>query len=221
MLFPEATPAAVFGTNKIASISGTSLAVYRYTRAVTLRWHSLRPAFGAALVSSFLGAAIVSLLPREIIRPLVLVLLIAVTAYTFMKKDFGGVHAPRLSHAAEVWMGLVVGGFLGFYDGFFGPGTGAFLIFVFIRVFGYDFLSASASAKIINWATNLAALMYFGATGSILWGPAIVMAVCNVAGAWAGSHMAITRGAATIRSLFLLVLTAVIAKFAYETFKYW
>jgi uncharacterized membrane protein YfcA len=108
---------------------------------------------------------------------------------------------------------------LGFYDGFFGPGTGAFLIFVFIRFFGYSFLHASAAAKVLNVGTNLAALVYFGATGSILWGPAVAMAACNVAGSWTGSHLAIKKGSGFVRALFLIVLAALIIKFGYDTYR--
>jgi hypothetical protein len=221
VVFPQVAPAAIFGTNKFASISGTSVAMYRYARAVDLPWDGLRPAFGGALVFSLLGAATVSLLPREIIRPVVLALLIVVGTYTFAKKDFGRLHKPRLSASAEAWTGFAAGVGLGFYDGFFGPGTGAFLIFLFIRVFGYDFLTASASAKVVNWATNLAALLYFGFTGNILWEAAIVMAVCNIAGSWVGSHMAIRKGSGFVRTLFLILLVFLIGKFAYDTVKAW
>jgi hypothetical protein len=126
-----------------------------------------------------------------------------------------------LSAYAEAWTGFAAGVGLGFYDGFFGPGTGAFLIFLFIRVFGYDFLTASASAKVVNWATNLAALLYFGFTGNILWEAAIVMAVCNIAGSWVGSHMAIRKGSGFVRTLFLILLVFLIGKFAYDTVKAW
>ncbi len=217
--YPQATPAVLFGTNKFSSIFGTSAATLRYRRGIRLPWSMLLPAMASALVFSFLGAGAVSYFPKEVIRPLVLILLIVVAVYTFVKKDFGKHHAPRLTKSKEKWFGFGTGAALGFYDGFFGPGAGTFLIFIFVRVFGFSFLSASASAKVVNTATNFAALLYFLPTGNILWAAGLVMAACNLSGSFIGSHIAITRGAPFIRRLFLAVTTVIIAKFAYDTVK--
>jgi uncharacterized membrane protein YfcA len=218
-LYPQAAPGMLFGTNKVASICGTAAATLRYARGVKLRWPMLIPASLGALVFSFLGARIVTLLPVEIIRPVVLVLLIAVAIYTFHKKHLGAVHVPRLKGAPEKWLGFAAGAVLGFYDGFFGPGTGMFLIFVFVRLFGYDFLNASASAKVINVITNLAALLYFLPSGNVLWQAAAVMAVSQVLGSVSGTHLALRHGAVFVRRLFLAVLGAIILKFGYDTLK--
>jgi len=218
-VYPQAVPGMLFGTNKIASICGTSAATMRYARGVRLRWPMLVPASLGALVFSFLGARAVTLLPLQVIRPLVLVLLVAVAFYTFHKKHFGAHHVPRLNGARERWLGFGTGAALGFYDGFFGPGTGTFLIFVFVRLFGYDFLNASASAKVINVMTNLAALLYFVPTGNVLWQTAAVMAVANVLGSVSGSHLALRHGAVFVRRLFLAVLTAIILKFGHDTLR--
>ncbi|MBI4755932.1 MAG: TSUP family transporter [Betaproteobacteria bacterium] len=217
--FPQGAPATLFGTNKLASICGTSVAALRYLRRVPVRWQAMLPALGAALVCSWLGALAVSLLPREVLRPLVLALLLLVAIYTFRRKDFGAIHAPLLGPRAERWAGLAVGAVLGFYDGFFGPGTGAFLIFLFIRYFGYDFLTASASAKLVNWTTNLAALAYFAPTGNVLWITALAMGACNIAGAVVGSQLAMRRGSGFVRGFFLVVLVALIGKFAVDTLR--
>ena len=125
-------------------------------------------------------------------------------------------HAPRLALRKEVWLGAVVGGVIGFYDGFFGPGTGSFLIFIFIGVFGFDFLTASASAKVINSATNAAAVLYFAWTGHILYRLALPMAACNVLGSVVGTRLAILRGSRFVRVLFLVVVGAIICKLAYD-----
>lgn len=217
-VYPQAIPGALFGTNKFASIFGTAAATMRYARGARLRWPMLLPAALGALVFAFLGARAVSMLPVEVIRPLVLAMLIAVAIYTFKKKALGTVHVPRLKDMTEMWLGLATGAVLGFYDGFFGPGTGAFLIFIFVRLFGYDFLNASANAKVINTVTNFAALLYFIPTGNVLWLAAAIMAVSNVAGSVTGSHVAIRRGATFVRRVFLAVLTAIILKFGYDTF---
>ena len=216
-VYPQTAPGVLFGTNKFSSIFGTAAATLRYARGVHMPWRMLVPAAAGALIFSFLGARAVTMLPVEIIRPVVLVLLIAVAAYTLKKKHFGSIHVPRLKGTPEKWLGFATGAALGFYDGFFGPGTGTFLIFILVRFFGYDFLNASASAKVINTATNLAALVYFIPTGNIFWLAAAIMAVANLSGSFTGSHLAIRHGVVFVRRLFLIVLAAIILKFGYDT----
>lgn len=215
--FPQISPATLFGTNKIASICGTTLAMERYARQVKLPWHVLRWAVPSTLIFAFLGAKAVSLLPKEWMHPIVLVLLILVTIATFIRKDFGHHHSPSHSGKKEIWLGALVSAALGFYDGFFGPGMGVFLIFCFVRYFGYDFLQASAVSKVLNWASNFAALAFFIPTGHVMWRIALIMALCNISGAWLGSRMAIKRGATFIRLLFLGVLIVLIAKLGWDT----
>lgn len=165
---PNSSPALVFGTNKFASIAGTTVAAARYARSVPIHWEATLPAAVSAFGFSFLGARAVSALSTEIVRPLVLALLVVAAIFTYVRKDFGTIHAPRHEGLKEKFYAVGLGGAIGFYDGFFGPGTGSFLIFLFIRFFGFGFLAASAAAKVVNVATNLAALAYFGFSDSIL-----------------------------------------------------
>ena len=206
----------VFGTNKLSSICGTSTAAIQYSRRIRIRWNTILPAGISALVFSFLGARAVTALDPTILKPLVLVLLIAVAVYTFWQKDLGKLHAPRFPLDRERWLGIAVGGAIGFYDGFFGPGTGSFLIFAFVGLFGFDFLAASASAKFINWCTNLAAVAYFASTDQILYRYALPMGVCNVLGALVGTRLAILRGNKFVRGFFLVIVTALILRYAWE-----
>jgi uncharacterized membrane protein YfcA len=120
--------------------------------------------------------------------------------------------------ARPLFPALLVGAVIGFYDGFFGPGTGSFLIFAFIRCFGFDFLRASVCAKIVNVATNVAALAFFIPHGQILWKFVLVMAVCNVAGSTFGSRLALKHGTGFVRIMFLMVTSALILKIAFDTF---
>jgi len=219
--YPAVAPAQLLGTNKMAAIAGTAVAAGRYLRRVSLPWPALGPAIAAALACSFIGAQTVAWLPRDMVRPLVLVLLVAVAAHTLVRRDFGAVHAPRRGPAAQRWLGFAAGAVLGFYDGFFGPGTGAFLMFVFVRVFGWDLLTASAAARVVNVATNLTAFGFFGATGNVLWLTGTVMAACNIAGSIVGSHLALTRGTGFVRGVFLAVLALLIARFGWDTFAAW
>lgn len=213
--FPGEAPATVFGTNKGSSVFGTINASWRYARRIAIPWEVAVPAAAAAFVFSFFGAATVAWLPKDVVRPMILALLVGVAIYTAVHRDFGAVAgkpAQRPRAAA-----LLVGALLGFYDGFFGPGTGSFLIFAFVRWFGLDFLRASAAAKIVNGSTNIAALAFFAPNGHVLWALALSMAVFNVAGAQVGARMAIRRGSGFVRGVFLLVTLVLIVKFGHDT----
>ncbi len=214
---PQASAATLLGTNKFASIAGTVLATSRYVRSVRLQWNAVLPALLGAVIAAWLGAATVSLLPRQLAQPVVLLLLILVAFATLRKKDLGAVHAPRFGRAQQRLVGFATGLLLGFYDGFFGPGTGAFLIFVFARVFGYDFLHASASSKLVNVMTNFAALMYFVPAGEFLLQAALVMAFCNGIGSVVGAHLALRKGSLFVRKFFLALLAVLIVRMAYST----
>jgi uncharacterized protein len=208
----------VFGTNKFSSIFGTGTAVVQYTPRVRLPWKTVLAAAAPAFVFSAIGVQCVQLLRGEFLKPLVFVLLVVVAIYTYRRKDFGHLHAPRFLSHHEMLAAVLVGIVIGFYDGFFGPGTGSFLIFIFIGVFRFDFLTASASAKVINLATNLAAVIAFGLAGNILWKYGAAMAACNVAGSLVGTRWAVAKGNRFVRTLFLCVVAAMIARYGWELF---
>jgi uncharacterized membrane protein YfcA len=214
ILMPGAPVATILGTNKFASCAGTTIAVQRYARHVAIDWTTVLPAAITAFVFSFLGSRTVTLLNTAFMRPIVLVLLVLVAIYVFLIKDLGLVHRPRHAPKKARLLGMLIGAGLGFYDGFFGPGTGSFLIFLFVGVFGFDFLAASASAKVINLATNMASVIYFGWTGHIIYAYAIPMAICSVLGAAIGTRLAIAKGSRFVRIFFLVIVSALIAKFA-------
>lgn len=214
--YPTTLPATLFGTNKLSSIVGTFTAAVQYARRIPIVWNVAIPSALAALVGSWFGAKAVIYLPPELIRPVVLVLLIAVAIYTFARKDFGRVGGVRSARNREMVIGGAIGMTVGFYDGFFGPGTGSFLIFLFVRFIGLDFLSAAAVAKIVNVATNLAALVVFSVSVEILWKLGVVMACCNLAGALIGSRLALKHGAVFVRRMFLCVVILLIGKLGYD-----
>jgi len=216
--FPNTMPATLFGTNKLASIVGTTSAAIQYSRRVEIPWRVAGPGAVAALVGSWYGAKAVAYLDPSILRPLILALLVLVAVYTFLRKDLGSVSNEPAHGARSVSIALGVGGVIGFYDGFFGPGTGSFLIFLFIRLLGMDFLRASVSAKILNVATNLAAISFFVGNVELMWKLAVVMAVCNLTGSILGSRMALKHGTGFVRKMFLAVVTVLILRLAYDTF---
>ena len=213
--YPQTAIPTLFGTNKLASIAGTASALWRYARKISIPWAIVLPATLAALLGAWLGAAVTAWLPREAMRPLVLALLVAVAVYTFWRKDFGHVETRALV-AADRWRAALLGLAIGFYDGLFGPGTGSFLIFGFVRLFGMDFIRASASAKVINAATNLSAIAFFASHVPLLWGVAALMAACNLAGAQVGTLLALRRGTGFVRQAFLLVVALLIAKLGWD-----
>ncbi len=213
---PKELPATLFGTNKFASVFGTSSAAWRYAHQVNMPWRTILPAAFAAFACAYLGAMAVAWLPRGMLRPLILLLLVGAAFYTFRRKTFGSAHRPLHTGRRELVLALLAGGLIGFYDGFFGPGTGSFLIFLFVRFFGFDFLHASAAAKVVNVATNLAALGFFIPNGYWLPLLAVLMALLNVAGSLVGSHLALRHGSAFVRQIFLLVVSLLICKFAWD-----
>lgn len=214
ILMPGAPVATILGTNKFASCAGTTIAVQRYARHVAIEWSTILPAAITAFAFSFLGSRTVTLLNPAFMRPIVLVLLALVAVYVFIVKDLGLIHQPKHPPTKAKWLGILIGAGIGFYDGFFGPGTGSFLIFLFVGVFGFDFLSASASAKAINWATNIASVIYFSWSGNIIYQYAVPMAVCNILGATIGTRLAIAKGSRFVRIFFLVIVCALIAKLA-------
>jgi len=216
-ILSDRSPASLFGTNKFASICGTSMASWRYARGVDIAWRLVLPTALMAFAFSFVGATVVSLIPKALMRPIVLGLLAFMFIYTLRKPDFGHIHRPSRVGRREFLLALVIGGGIGFYDGFFGPGTGSFLIFLFIRLFGFDFLRASASSKIVNWATNLGALCLFIPKGDVMFQFAIPMAAAQIAGSVVGSRMALSGGTQFIRKLFLVIVVVLIAKLGWDT----
>ena len=215
--FPGAAPATLFGTNKSAAIWGTAFATLQYSRKVVMPWRALLPAAGAGLLGSLIGAWVVTQVDPALFRKALPVMMTALLVYTLAKKDMGRTHAPRYAGAKQVWLGAAIGLTIGFYDGFFGPGAGSFLVFAYVRLMGYDFLNATASAKLINVATNFSALMLFAYQGHVWWHLALVMAVSNIIGSLIGTRLAMKHGSGFVRHVFIVVVLALICKTAYDT----
>lgn len=196
------------------------MAAWQYAQKVTFNRGLLAVTAVTAFFAAMLGASLVTYLPNQFLKPIMLCLLIAVAVYTWSKKDFGQQTKEAVLPAGNTWVwGAVIGGVIGFYDGFFGPGTGSFLILAFISLMGFDFLHASAHAKVVNLATNIAAILYFGFHGHILWPVSLAMAVANLTGSFFGARLAILKGNSLVRRFFLLMVCATILRFAYEIFK--
>ena len=216
--FPATLPATLLGTNKSASVWGTSFATWQFARRVQIRWSAMLPAALCGLLGSFVGAWAVTQVAPTYLRKALPFILLAILLYALVKKDLGQQHQPRCSGRSETLVACAIGAGIGLYDGFFGPGTGSFLVFLFVRVLGYDFLNASAGAKLINVFTNLAAIILFASKGHIWWHLGLTMAVANVIGSMLGSRMALKHGAGFVRGAFMVVVSLLIVKTGYDAF---
>jgi len=210
--FPQAAPATLLGTNKLASIGGTVIASKKYLKSVKLPYLILTPCIMAAFMGSFSGAYVVRGIQSNQFRVALPIILLVLLIYTVLRPSIGLAHDPATVGKKKILHALVMGGCVGFYDGFFGPGTGSFLLMGFIRIFGFDFLHASAASKLVNAATNLAAIILFGVFGHIAVFLGAAMMVANMFGGYAGSHYALRFGNAYIRLLFMGVVALLIIK---------
>ncbi|MDR1530007.1 MAG: sulfite exporter TauE/SafE family protein [Burkholderiales bacterium] len=218
-LLPNELPATVFGTNKFAAIFGNGMAVRQYLKRVQLPWDLMIPAIVCAFTASFCGAMLVSKIPVHFIKPAILLMLIIMTIYTFIKKDFGKIQKSDVINSRRRRIGAAaLGVATGFYDGMFGPGVGNLIAFLFIRFFAFDFLRALAASRVINTVTNLAALSFFIPSGHIVWICAIPMAAASMIGGFVGAHLMIRSGVRVIRMVFLLLMIVLIGKIAYDIF---
>jgi uncharacterized protein len=216
LLVPGLSPVQALGTNKLASICGTTTSAVTYYRRASPDLRTALPMAALALGSSAAGASVAALLPAGVFKPVIVVALVAIAAFTALRPSLGEVTALRHSGRRHHGVAAAVGAVIGFYDGVLGPGTGSFLVFAMVGLLGYDFLAASAKAKIVNVATNLGALLFFVPHGSVFWGLGLVLGAANMLGGYLGSRTATARGSRFIRVVFLVVVTALIARVGWD-----
>lgn len=212
LLIPGMLPVQALATNKLASLAGTTTSAATYYRRAKPDLRTAVPMALIALAGSFGGAAVAIVLPASAFKPIIVVALLAVAIFTAFRPEMGAATKLRFQghrhHVAAGATGLLIG----FYDGLIGPGTGTFLVITLVALMGYDFLQSSAKAKIVNFATNLGALLLFIPHGAVLWLFGAILAVANVGGSYLGSRMAIARGSTFIRVVFLIVVVLLIGK---------
>lgn len=218
IMLPNLPVASVIGTLKIPSFSGTFFAAIQYLKTIKMDWKLLSIMMILAVISAFIGSTVLTYVSNDFMKPLLLVVLSLLVIYTYVKKNFG-LHVDK-SHSVrqQIFYGVAISFFIGFYDGFIGPGTGSFLVLAFITVLGYDFLQASANAKMVNLATNFGSICLFIIKGKIVWMIAIPMAICNAIGGFIGARLAINKGNTFIRIFFLIVVIGTLVRFAYDVF---
>lgn len=219
---PAGTPmTTLLGTNKVVACTGTTVAAVKFARSGVLPWREMLLPVLFAAGGSLLGSRLTYAVHPEILRPVVVVLLLATFVWTLANPDLGRLHAPRFGMAHERSLAAGISFVVGAYDGFFGPGTGTFMIYLFVAVLGFDFLRASALAKAANWASNAAALVFFLAHGSWLWKVALPMAAANGVGGWLGAHLALEKGSRWVRLLFLGVVGALVLRLGWQAATGW
>lgn len=216
---PKSETVTVLGTNKFAAVFGTTTAAGLYRREIKPEPKVLIAMALPAFIGSAMGASLASRIPTSSMRPLVLILLIVLAIYTWLKPDLGMVERFKHTDMRRVQIAVTAGSFIGFYDGIFGPGTGSFLMLVLVASLGYAFITASAIAKVVNVSTNLGAILIFGIHGAILWQIGLALGVANVTGAVIGSRLAIRGGSTLVRKVFLIVTVALIIKVGVDTFQ--
>ena len=218
VVLPKESVATLIGTLKIPAFSGTSMAARQYVRRVALKLRLLVLMGTLAFMASFCGSWLLTQVSNGFMKPVLLLVLIGIAIYTFVKKDFGQQTQKLRTDNELLAYGVLLSVVIGFYDGFIGPGTGSFLVLGCIVVLGFDFLQASAHAKMINLATNLGSILLFLLKGKIIWSIALPMAVANALGGWIGAKTAITKGNQFIRKVFLLVVIGTLLRFAWDVF---
>ncbi len=211
-------PHEALGTNKGQSVFGAFAALVRFYRAGLLNKHLASVTFPLGLVGSFLGAGLVLLMRPEVLKPLVLTLLVIVAGFLAFRRGPPPGERPEPPRKRLLALGAVIALVIGTYDGFFGPGTGTFLIIAFSGLLGHGLTKASADAKVVNFASNLAAVSLFAYRGLVLWHVALPMAAAQFAGGWIGAHLAVRGGDKLVRKVVLLVVVALVLKLGRDVF---
>jgi uncharacterized protein len=219
--FPSAAPVQVLATNKLAGTCGTSVSSVTYYRRVRPDPQTFVPLMVVAFLGSAVGALAASQLSRAAFNPLILAALVVVGAYVLLQPDVGRVTDLRFTGHRHTSLVVVTGLVIGFYDGALGPGTGSFFVFTLVGLLGYNFLEASAKARMANWATNVAALLVFAAQGAVMWRVGLVVGVCNLVGSYVGARTAVSRGSRFVRVFFILVVSAFIVKIGSDVLREW
>lgn len=215
-ILPGQLPPVLLGTNKFAAICGTVNASYTYFRRIRLPVRFMVVVCLVAGLAAVLGAHSARFVAPGLFRLALPIILAAIFVYTIKQKALGTVTSTDPIRADTIWKGCLIGAAVGWYDGFLGAGTGTFFIFFFIKLLRFDFLHASAAAKLVNVSTNLGALIMFMVANDVLWRFAIPMAIANAAGGIVGARFAILKGNTFIRRLFILIVACLLLKTGFD-----
>lgn len=211
LLFTGISPTAALATNKFSSSMGSLTSTISFIRAGKVNVKFVLKFLPLTVIGSILGAYVVHFVSPDILKPLILVILVVVAIYTIVKKDWGKESLYKGLNRNKLILMLLLIFAIGFYDGFLGPGTGSFLLFAFL-IIGFDFVQAAGNAKVLNFGSNIAALVVFLSMGSVNFVYGIPMGIAMVAGALVGTKFAIKKGASYVRVLFICITILLIGK---------
>jgi len=215
LLFVGLPPTVALGTNKLASTfsSMTSSLTFLLSGKINIKLVSIL--FPLSIVGSALGSYTITLIPSSFLKPLVVVMLILVMVYSLIKKNWGRQSTYKGFIPKTAVFAVIFAFAIGYYDGFFGPGTGSFLIFCMLLI-GFDYVSAAGNAKVLNFGSNIASLLTFALLDSVNFSYGIPMGIAMVAGALIGSKLAIRKGTSFVKPLFIIITTLLIGKLLWD-----
>ena len=215
LLLTNMPVAMCIGTNKLSSVFGSGTAMINFARNKLVNWDGIKWILPFTLLVSMVGAYIAVYVPSTFLKPAIIVLLLVVFIVVLTKKDWGAISQVEPKRGWKLVAYMFVAILIGLYDGFFGPGTGVFLIFYFLFM-GYDFLGASGNAKVLNTVSNFGSLMMFIYMGQVNYGYGLAVAAGQIIGATAGSKLAMVKGAGLVRFLFITMSLTMLMKLTYD-----
>jgi uncharacterized membrane protein YfcA len=216
--FPNDNPVSVVGTSKTAAFFGTSTAAIKYRKSIKTDPKLLLAMVIPAFFGACGGALLASHISAQSFKSSIFFMMIAIFIYTLLKPDLGKVHVEKHSPKKLMVIGAIAATLIGFYDGLIGPGTGTMLMIALVAIMGFAFVGASAIAKVVNATTNLASIIVVGLRIGILWKIGLFLAIANLAGGYAGSHLAIKKGSSFIRIFYLIVTGLLILRLGYSLY---
>lgn len=208
-------PSIALGTNKLASVFGTMTSAFRFIRARKVDLAIVGKLLPFVFIFSIIGSSLATFLPADLLKPIVIVILTIVLIYTLIRKDWGSIRTFNKLTLGKAILFTALISIIGFYDGFLGGGTGSFLLFILL-MFGFDFLSAAGNAKVLNFGSNLGALLLFICLGHVDYFIGIIMALSMIAGSYVGAMFAINKGVGYVKVLFVVVTAILILKNTYD-----
>lgn len=218
---PGASPVQILATNKLGSVCGTTVSSATYYRRVRPDPRTFVPLMLFAFAGAVGGAFVASTIPKSAFNPIILVVLVLVGTYIVLKPKLGQVTELRFAGHHHTIAAVGAGVVIGFYDGALGPGTGSFFVFALVGLLGYNFLEASAKARLANWATNIAALCVFIPQGAVLWQIGLVIGGANLLGGYLGARTAVSKGAGFVRAIFVVVVAAFTLRIGSDVLSGW
>ncbi|MGL4630081.1 MAG: sulfite exporter TauE/SafE family protein [Leadbetterella sp.] len=218
--YPNLPIPNLFGTNKIAAFFGTLYSAIVYGKQVSVNIQILIIYSILSVIFSLFGVYCLDFFDVQKLKPIVFILLVLMLIYTILRKDLGSESQEQKPLKHQLFAGSILCSIMGFYDGFFGPGTGSILLMVMVSILKFDFLKSLAYSKFINCCSNLSAILFLAYHGQVFWGMGIMMGLCNMLGSTVGVKIAFTKGNQWIRRLFICIMCVLVAKYGWEVFDF-